>query len=163
MQRPTGSYYSVRSIPLTPTIRPMSGPVLFVILLVVVLAFGVGVFWQESRRMQQTAAIYGVDDSVEWVWEGLGEDRRGLSKSDVRRILEWEMHFLQQPDVWTTEGPPIVGGTESAAYAQQKALETGHPYEPDQIFAVLDLQASYLEAIGAIGEPVEPEEDGPAI
>ena len=105
--------------------------------------------------MQQSAAIYGVDDSIEWIWEGLGEDKRGLTKSDVRRILEWEMHYLQQPDVWRDDGVPVVGGVEAAAYAQRKSLEEGHAYEPEQIFAVLDLQATYLEAIGAVGEPVD--------
>ena len=133
----------------------MSGPLLFAILMVVVLAFGVAMFWQESRRMQHAAAIYGVDDSIEWIWEGLGEDKRGLTKADIRRILEWEMHYLQQPDIWQEDGAAIVGGDGAAAYAQERALEEGHAYEPDQIYAVLDLQATYLEAIGAVGEPVD--------
>lgn len=123
--------------------------------MIVVLAFGVAMFWQESRRMQQPAAIYGVEDSIEWIWEGLGDEKLGLKKSDVRRILEWEMHYLQQPDVWKDEGTAVVGGEAAAAYTQKKALEEGHAYEPTQIFAVMDLQASYLEAIGAVGEPVE--------
>lgn len=129
---------------------------LFAVLMVVVLAFGVAMFWQESRRMQQSVAIYGVDDSIEWIWEGLGEDKRGLTKADVRRILGWEMRYLQQPEIWKDDGSPVVGGGAAAAYAQERSLEEGHPYEPDQIFAVLDLQATYLAAIGAIGEPVDP-------
>jgi hypothetical protein len=137
--------------------RAMSGPLLFAALFVLVLAFGVGMFWQESKRMQQKAAIYGVDDSVEWIWEGLGDQRHGLAKADVRRILEWELHYLQQPDLWKGDGVPVVGGEAAAAYAQERALADGHAYEPDQIFAVLDLQATYLEAIGAIGGPVEPD------
>ena len=123
--------------------------------MIVVLAFGVAMFWQESRRMRQPAAIYGVEDSIEWIWEGLGDDKLGLKKSDVRRILEWEMHYLQQPDVWDDDAAAVVGGDAAAAYAQEKALEEGYAYEPAQIFAVLDLQASYLVAIGAVGEPVE--------
>ena len=126
--------------------------------MIVVLAFGVAMFWQESKRMQQPAAIYGVEDSIEWIWEGLGEDKLGLKKSDVRRILEWEMHYLQQPDVWKDDRTAVVGGDAAAAYTQEKSLEEGHAYEPNQIFAVMDLQASYLEAIGAIGEPVEGDE-----
>jgi hypothetical protein len=128
--------------------------------MIVVLAFGVAMFWQESRRMQQPAAIYGVDDSIEWIWEGLGDDKLGLKKSDVRRILEWEMHYLQRPDVWEGDGNPVVGGEAAAAYAQEKSLEEGHSYEPNQIFAVMDLQATYLQAIGAVGEPVEGDEEG---
>jgi hypothetical protein len=108
--------------------------------------------------MHQSAAIYGVDDSIEWIWEGLGEDKRGLTKADVRRILGWEMRYLQQPDIWKNDGSPVVGGGAAAAFAQERSLEEGHPYEPDQIFAVLDLQATYLGAIGAIGDPVDASE-----
>ncbi|MGI9667546.1 MAG: hypothetical protein ACR2N2_10640, partial [Acidimicrobiia bacterium] len=100
----------------------MSGPLLFAFLMVVLLAFGVAMFWQESKRMRQPAAIYGVDDSVEYVWEGLGEDKMGLKRGDVRRILEWEMYYLQQPDLWEEDGPPVVGGEAAAAYAQEKAF-----------------------------------------
>lgn len=132
---------------------------LFAALFVLVLAFGVGMFWQESKRMRQQAAIYGVDDSVEWIWEGLGEQRMGLTKTDVRRILEWELHYLQQPDLWRGDGAPVVGGDAAAAYAQEQALADGHVYEPDQIYAVLELQATYLQAIGAIADPVDPEGD----
>ena len=136
----------------------MSGPFLFAVIMVLVLAFGVAMFWQESKRIRPNAAIYGVDDSVEWIWEGLGDDKLGLHKSDVRRILEWEMHYLQQPDLWKDEGTPVVGGEHAAAYAQERAFEEGHSYEPGQIYAVLDLQATYLEAIGAVGDPVSPDE-----
>jgi hypothetical protein len=133
----------------------MSGPLLFAVLMAVVLAFGVAMFWQESRRMRQPEAIYGVDDSIEWIWDGLGDDKLGLTKADVRRILEWEMYYLQQPDLWKHDGVPIVGGEEAAAYTQERAVEEGHAYEPNQIYAVFDLQATYLEAIGAIGSPVD--------
>jgi hypothetical protein len=37
-------------------------------------------------------------------------------------------------------------------YVQAQSLEAGHPYEPEQIFAVLEFQAAYLHAIGAIGD-----------
>lgn len=136
----------------------MSGPLFFAALMVVVFAFGIAVFWQESRRMQQREAIYGVEDSIEFIWDGLGEDKLGLKKSDVRRILEWEMHYLQKPELWAEDGQPIVGGEAAAAYTQERSLEEGHAYEPEQIYAVMDLQAAYLEAIGAVGDIVEPGE-----
>ena len=135
----------------------MSGPLFFAVMMAVVLAFGIAMFWQESKRMRQNAAIYGVDDSIEWIWDGLGEDKLGLDKDDVRRILEWEMHYLQQPDNWKDDGAAIVGGDAAAAYAQERALAEGHAYGPEQIYAVLDLQATYLQAIGAVGDPVEEE------
>lgn len=132
----------------------MNGPLFFAVMMTVVLGFGVAMFWQESRRIRQRETIYGVEDSIEFVWDALGEDSAGLKKSDVRRILEWEMHYLQQPHLWEQDGPPVVGGTAAAAYVQEQALAAGHPYEPEQIFAVLDFQAAYLLAIGAIGHEV---------
>jgi hypothetical protein len=136
----------------------MSGPLFFAVLMVLVFAFGIAMFWQESRRMQHREAVYGVEDSIEFIWDGLGEDKLGLKKSDVRRILEWEMHYLQKPELWEENGQPIVGGEAAATYAQQKSLEEGHAYEPEQIYTVMDLQAAYLQAIGAVGDIVEPGE-----
>jgi len=137
----------------------MNGPLFFAVLMVLVLAFGIAMFWQESRRMQHTEMIYGVEDSIEFIWDGLVDGKLGLKKSDVRRILEWEMHYLQQPNLWEEEGPPVVGGEAAARYAQEEALEAGFSYEPEQIFGVMDLQAAYLQAIGAIAEIAEPEGD----
>lgn len=108
--------------------------------------------------MQHAEAIYGVEDSIDFIWDGLGEDKLGLKKSDVRRILEWEMYYLQQPNLWKEEGPPIVGGEAAARYTQEQAFDAGFSYEPGQIFGVMDLQAAYLEAIGAVGEIAEPPE-----
>lgn len=136
----------------------MNAPLFFAVLMVLVLAFGIAVFWQESRRMEHKEAIYGVEDSIEYIWEGLGENKLDLKKSDVRRILEWEMNYLQQPDLWKEDGQPIVGGEAAAVYAQEKSFEEGHAYEPAQIYGVLDLQASYLAAIGAVGDMVVPDD-----
>jgi hypothetical protein len=132
----------------------MNGPLFFAALMAVVLLFGVAMFWQESRRMRHPEAIYGVEDSIEFVWDALGEEQLGLRKSDVRRILEWEMHYLQQPHLWQEDGNPVVGGDAAATYVQAQSLDAGHPYEPEQIFAVLEFQAAYLLAIGAIGNQV---------
>ena len=111
--------------------------------------------------MKQRETIYGVEDSIEFVFDALGEDTLGLKKSDVRRILEWEMHYLQQPHLWEGDGSPIVAGEAAAAYVQEQAFEVGHPYEPEQIYAVLDYQAAYLLAIGAIGNEAT-DTDSPA-
>jgi hypothetical protein len=133
----------------------MNGPLFFSVLMAVVLAFGIAMFWQESKRMRHREAIYGVEDSIEFVWESLGEDRHGLKKSDVRRILEWELHYPQQPHLWAEEGSAIVGSNASAQYVQEQAMAGGHSYEPDQIFIVLEYQAAYLQAIGAIAEEAD--------
>lgn len=141
----------------------MNGPLFFAVMMAVVLAFGVAMFWQESKRMQSREAIYGVEDSIEFIWLSFGENRHGLKKDDIRRILEWEMHYLQKPELWRVDGSPVVGGEAAATYAQEKCLEQGYSYEPQQIYAVLDLQAVYLDAIGAVGEPADPSDSGESL
>jgi hypothetical protein len=136
----------------------MNGALFFAVMMALVFAFGIAMFWQESRRMQHRETIYGVEDSIEFIWEGLGEDKIGLKKSDVRRILEWEMHYLQKPELWEEDGQPVVGGEAAAAYTQEQSFEEGYAYEPEQIYAVMDLQAEYLVAIGAVGDIVDPGE-----
>ena len=135
-------------------------PVLLIVaLFAVFVVFGFGMMLQgHRRRLDDGAVIYGVDDAIVYIWERLPENLMGvIDRADIRRILEWEMLYLQQPS--RRSGPAIVGGLDAAAFVQQRAYETGHPYEPEPIFAVLDLQADYLQAIGAIGNPVEPEPD----
>ena len=134
------------------------GPVLLVIALVLVLVvFGAGMLIQEhGRRVDDGVAVYGVDDAVIYIWERLPEGMvPSIGRVDIRRILEWEMLYLQQPA--KRDGPAVVGGVDAAAFVQEHAYESGHPYEPETIFAVLDLQADYLRAIGAVGSPVDGE------
>lgn len=129
-------------------------PVLFLLALVgVLVVFGIGLLLQE-RRPSEIAIIYSVEDAIEYVWGGLSADTRDtIGRGDVRRILEWEMHYLQRPD--QREGPAVVGGIDAAAYAQERAIEQGFGYEPAVIFEVLDLQAAYLAQLGAVGDQAE--------
>jgi hypothetical protein len=125
-------------------------------LLVLVVAAGIGMLLQERRGATDPVVVYGVDDAVEFVWEGLSDDtRESISQSDVRRMLEWEMQYLQQPHLRDSEAVPVVGGIESARYVQEQAYEAGHSYDPGVIFEVLELQGAYLVAIGAVGEVAE--------
>jgi hypothetical protein len=127
------------------------GPLLFLLaLLAVLVVFGVGLLLQE-RRPSEIAIVYSVEDAIDFVWDGLSDGTKEIiDRGDVRRILEWEMHYLQRPD--HRRGPAVVGGIEAAAYAQERAVEQGHGYEPPVIFEVLDLQAEYLARLGAVGD-----------
>ena len=129
------------------------------VLLLIVLA--VAVLWQERRGDREDVAIYGVEDSIEWVIGGLSEEsKQGLRASDVRRMLEFAVHYLQTPSVRSDpDAPAVVASAECAEYVQQRALADGHPYDGSLILEVLDLQASYLAAIGAVGD--EAESSGP--
>ncbi len=137
------------------------GPLVFFLALVALVAvFGVGMLLQARRtQIRDGAAIYGVDDAVVYVWERLPETIAvSVDRSDIRRILEWEMLYLQRPS--RRDGPAVVGGADAAEFIQERAYEAGHAYEPEAIFAVLDLQVDYLLAIGAVGDPVDPELPG---
>ena len=134
------------------------GPLLLAIALVLLLVvFAAGMLIQEhGRRVDDGVAVDGVDDAVVYIWERLSEGIvPSIDQADIRRILEWEMLYLQQPA--KREGPAVVGGFDAAEFVQEHAYTSGHPYEPEAIFAVLDLQADYLRAIGAVGSPVDPE------
>ncbi len=124
--------------------------------LVVVLAiFGVGLLLQE-RRANEVAIVYGIEEALDFIWEGLGDaTKESVRRRDVRRILEWEMHYLQRPDHRDEEA--VVGGLDAAAYAQEKSYAQGYAYEPEVIFEVLDVQAAYFATLGAVGDPVDDE------
>ena len=133
------------------------------VLLVLLVAAGVGMLLQERRGARDPVVVYGVDDAVDFVWEGLSDATRAkIGRGDVRRILEWEMHYLQQPHLRASEPVPVVGGVESARYVQDRAYEAGHSYDPDVILEVLNLQGVYLVAIGAVGEVAEGADEGPS-
>lgn len=127
-------------------------------LLVLLVGIGLAFAWQESKPSPDPVVVYGTEDALDFIMARLSE-RTGsrLQRSDVRRILEWEMLYLQ-----STEHPPgaavVVGGVEAAEFAQRRALEQGYGYDPASIIDVLDRQAEYLAALGAVGEPVTGDE-----
>lgn len=127
-----------------------------VVLGCVLVAVAVVMLWQERHPAPEPegAIVYGVEDALEFVWSGLApEIKERLRRSDVRRMLEWELLYLQRPEL--RDGEAVVGSDEAAAYIQDRAWDHGHGYEPEEIFAVLDLQAAYLAALGAVGDPAD--------
>lgn len=121
---------------------------------VVALAFG----WQERRRVPEPVAIYGVEDALDFVMGRLSDGAAtALGRADVRRILEWELRYLQDPSLRGDE-VAVVGGMEAAQYTQDQALAQGFSYDAAMIIEVLDHQAEYLAGLGAVGAPVDPEE-----
>jgi hypothetical protein len=55
----------------------------------------------------------------------------------------------------------VVGGAEQVAYILDRSTVSGESYLPEQIYAVVETQLSYLRAVGAIGPPAEPDETPP--
>jgi hypothetical protein len=127
------------------------------VFLALLLSVGIGLLWQERRRIPERAVIYGEEDSIEFIVPRLSDAAGAqLRTADVRRILEWSVRYLQDPDLRAERTtPPVAGGVEAAEYVQARALEAGYGYDGAMILEVLDLQTQYLVAIGAVGEPVD--------
>ncbi len=114
------------------------------------------------RRPGHEPAVYALDQAVAWIRPRLDPTvRAAMSASDVLRVLEWQVHLLQQA---ARRGRPgevevIVGQTSESVEAVLAACaEQGAEYDPNHVAAILELQGGYLEAIGALGSPVEERE-----
>jgi hypothetical protein len=119
--------------------------------------------WQESRRRPSYEPLeYVVNDAVKHIAERLGEDTE-LRNADIRRIIEWEVFYLQGLAQKTRSNPveTVAGGHElSIEYiADQIHSKHGVSYPQADIAEVLRLEADYLMAIGAVGEQVGDEEE----
>ena len=118
--------------------------------------------WQHAQKLGRagsavTDITYGIEDSADYVFSRLDpEVAARIGRNGVRRIIEWEIFYLQglaQPDrrqpVVSVAGdyPPAV-----EYIAREIANKHGLTYSDGDIGAVLELEALYLESIGAIGE-----------
>ena len=115
--------------------------------------------WQEAKRRPSYESLeYVVEDAVKHVYAGLG-DGSPLHKADVRRILEWEVFYLQGLAQDDRKNPveTVAGGHDASVeyIGEQIRLKHGVSYSHDDIEDVLRLEADYLMAIGAVGEPVD--------
>jgi hypothetical protein len=103
-------------------------------------------------------ALFDPEDAYQFVVEELPDDVAAtLTPDDVRRILDFEVEFLNGRGIvgngFTPDPTALVvfGGPETTAYILERASATGEAYLPEQIRAVLETQLRYLRAIGAVG------------
>lgn len=132
---------------------------LFGVLLMVIALMA----WQEARRRPSYEPLeYVVNDAVKHIHERLGADSP-MGRSDIRRILEWEVFYLQGLAQPNRSNPveTVAGGHELSVEYIAGQIHTAHgvSYSPGEIENVLRLEADYLMAIGAVGEPVGDEEE----
>lgn len=133
---------------------------LLVGLLLVIVALMV---WQEARRRPSYEPLeYVVEDAVKHIQEGL-PDGSTLTRSDIRRILEWEVFYLQGLAQEDRRNPveTVAGGHQASIEYIASEIEEKHgvSYPHEEIEDVLGLEADYLMAIGAVGDPVETGDD----
>lgn len=136
--------------------------VAFVGLLVAIFVFVVAAMVYQEARGRSPATegpVYVVEDAVAFIWDRLKpEPRQRLRPADVRRIVEWEVYYLQGLAQKNRRNPVEVtaGGAPAAIeyIVERIAGEHGVSYAHDDVAAVLALEARYLASIGAVGEPV---------
>lgn len=135
----------------------------FVALLIGVLLVIVAMLvWQESRRRPSYEPLeYIVSDAVKHIAERLPADT-SIRNTDIRRILDWELFYLQGLAQEDRKNPVeiVAGGHEISVEYIADQIRTKHEvsYSQEEIAEVLRLEADYLMAIGAVGEPVGEEE-----
>lgn len=141
--------------------------VLVVGAILLVAAFFVG---REATRLAQDPPppTFSMDEAYEWVVAHVPDDVAAtLTPEDVKRILGFQMEFFKQKGAAVNgekpvmRAPVVVGGAETVAYILDRAAATGEAYLPEQVYAVIETQMSYLRAIGAIGPPADPEAAAP--
>lgn len=132
------------------------------VLLVAVLLFVFALMaWQEAkRRAAPQERVYVIEDAVRFIHRRLPEQLRSrLSRADVRRIVQWEVHYLQGLAEGGRRKPveTVAGGEPLAVewIAAQVAARHGVTYQREDIAEVLAHEAAYLQSIGAVGEAVD--------
>lgn len=120
--------------------------------------------WQEARkRGYEEGPVYVVEDAVSFIKERLPEEAAArLKRSDVRRILEYEVHHLQGLAQEKRRNPVevVAGGTPDTVDWIVEEIDRKHgvAYPREDVSEVLKWEAAYLVSIGAVGDPVGGEE-----
>lgn len=121
---------------------------------VLILIVAVMVFQESRSRFEVREPEYVIEDAVRFVHARLDPTVRAvLGIPGVRRILEWQVYFLQRLAKDDKEIPIVMGITEgTVAYVVERLASQGHPFDAAQVTAVLEAQGAYLVHIGAVGE-----------
>ncbi len=128
-------------------------------LLALLLVVGLAFYWQGTIRLPGAAVAYGVEDSINYITPRLSESTREvITAKSVRRILEWEMKFLQDQLDTDPDTVVVLGGQEATAYVLEQTARQGFEYDPAIVAEVMHLQAEYMRSIGALAAPVAEEE-----
>ena len=115
------------------------------------------VTWQHARRAGPREVTFGIVNATSFVETRLEpEVRSRLGLDGIRRIVEWEVFYLQGLAQENRRRPveTIAGDHEPAvAFIRDEiARSLDRNYSAGDIASVLSLVAGYLESIGAIGD-----------
>jgi hypothetical protein len=144
--------------------------VLAAVVVVVIALVTVGRITGELVDAAPTS-IYDLDEAVEFVAERLPDEVTAqLSFDDVRALLVWHIEYLEERGVARRQGvnelaagPLVAAENDAVAHVLGRASAVGMELSEVWVVQVLDADAAYLEAIGAIGPqlpmPPDPDED----
>ena len=139
--------------------------------LVVGIVIAIAAFFvvREAGRIAKhpPPALFDVEDAFEWVVAHVPDDVAAtLTPDDVRRILDFQVEFFKRKGVSANgstshpPGPVVIGGAETVDYILERSAATGEAYLPEQVYAVVETQLTYLRSIGAVGPPARADGDG---
>ncbi len=144
--------------------------VLLVVAAVIVFVIAAVVVGREARRLDAVSprSIYDVDEAVAFVADHITEASQGrLTLDEVRQLLRIHMSRLHQlglqPGDVTDRRQDIVVPTfleevDEIAYVIGGAGVNGLEVEDPDVAEVIDAHLAYLDLIGAVGPPVDPDE-----
>lgn len=143
----------------TGSIRSMAAVLLALGLLALLVVVGLAFHWQGSIHLPGAGVAYGVEDSIKYITQRLQPETQAvIGQKSVRRILEWEMKFVQDQLDSDPDQIVVIGGEAATQYVLDQLVGQGFDYEPSIVTEVLALQAEYMMSIGAVAEPVDDEE-----
>lgn len=122
------------------------------------------VYQEAKRRPSYDPLEYVIDDAVKHISERLKADgNTNLSRSDILRIIEWEIFYMQglAQDDRNNPVETVAGGHDASVQFIVEEIRDKHgvTHSPEDVADVLRYEADYLVQIGAVGEPVAPVEE----
>jgi hypothetical protein len=111
-------------------------------------------------------SLFDLDEAVGFVADRLPAHAASqLSYDDLRRVLGWHLEYLEAAGVAAEDdGGPVgqavvAGDDEGVAYVLGRAGAAGIEVDDVAVVEVVEVEGTYLEAIGALGGQVGT--DGP--
>ena len=117
------------------------------------------IVWQEGKRRREPREplTYVIEDAVRFIGDRITVP---LKRYDIRRILEYEIFYLQGLAQKDRSNPveTVAGGHDASIEFIVGEIEAKHRviYSRDDVARVLAFEAEYLAEIGAVGEAVMP-------
>lgn len=142
--------------------------VLTVVAVLVVVAIALVVVGRVTHELatRPPPSVFDLDEATDWVADRLAPDVAGrLTHDDVRRVLGWQLDYLEGRGVASEieasvladegdQGPVVVDEEVALGYVLGEVGRTGLDLADDDVALVLDEGATYLAAIGALGDAV---------